>query len=190
MAASGARAYTFPMSGAKDSRAKATHPPPRQASVPDATALVAGTGGATAISPEGQIRALSHAQAAAIVKSAPPIVCHLTATARRLGCPPFAAFDVLELFAFVRPAAFVLPTPGGVAAALGLPPPESRDDEAKTLIEAPAALLDELAALLPKEREDAVPIAQAMAAAVWAWGRSVLAALGIEDADLGKGMAS
>ncbi|MCZ6743344.1 MAG: ATP-dependent DNA helicase, partial [Alphaproteobacteria bacterium] len=178
------------MSRAGESIARPTHPPPRRVSVPDAPALVAGTGGATAISPEGEVRTLSHADAAAFVKSQPPIVCHIPATARRLGCPPFAAFDVLELFAFVRPVSFLLPTPRGVAAALGLPAPESHDDEAKTLGQAAAALLDELAAGLPKEREDAVPIAGAMAAAEWAWGPSVLAALGIEGGDLGKGMAA
>ena len=190
MAGAGASAYTLPMSRASESRAKPTHPPPRGIDGPDAPALVAGTGGAAILSPEGRVRALSHAGAAALVKSAPPIVCHMPATARRLGCPPFAAFDVLELFAFVRPASFLLPTPSGVAAALGLPPPASRDDEARTLGQAPAALLDELAALLPKERDDAVPIAEAMAAAGWAWGPSVLAALGIEGAGLGKGMAA
>ncbi len=190
MAGTGARAYTFPMSRRGESIARPTHPPPRRVSVPDAPALVAGTGGATAISPEGEVRTLSHADAAAFVKSQPPIVCHIPATARRLGCPPFAAFDVLELFAFVRPVSFLLPTPRGVAAALGLAAPESHDDEAKTLGQAAAALLDELAAGLPKEREDAVPIARAMAAAEWAWGPLVLAALGIEGGDLGKGMAA
>ena len=68
------------------------------------------------------------------------------------------------------------------------PGPQLRQD--RDVGQAAAALLDELAAGLPKEIEDAVPIAGAMAAAEWAWGPSVLAALGIEGGDLGKGMAA
>ena len=39
---------------------------------------------------------------------------------RRLKAERFPAFDLLELYAFVRPASFCLPTAKGVAAALGL----------------------------------------------------------------------
>ncbi len=49
-----------------------------------------------------------------------PIVCHAPATARRLNREAIDARDALELFAFVRPARFCLPTPRGLAAALGI----------------------------------------------------------------------
>ena len=53
------------------------------------------------------------------------MVCHARATARRLDIAGFAALDLLELFAFVRPARFCVPTPRGLAVALGLAAPES-----------------------------------------------------------------
>src|SRR5207248_1054834 len=49
-----------------------------------------------------------------------PMVCHARAVARRLDIAGFGGFDLLELFAFVRPAKFCVPTPRGLAAALGL----------------------------------------------------------------------
>ncbi len=58
------------------------------------------------------------------------IVCHGPATARRLGIGPFAALDILELFAFTRPAVPCLPTVGGIADALGFARPETLEDAA------------------------------------------------------------
>ena len=40
--------------------------------------------------------------------------------ARRIRIDPFPALDLLELFAFVYPARFCIPTPGGLAQELGL----------------------------------------------------------------------
>ncbi|MEE4155313.1 MAG: ATP-dependent DNA helicase [Erythrobacter sp.] len=43
--------------------------------------------------------------------------------ATRLGYPDLSGLDLLELFAFVHPARFCVPTPRGLAEALGLPEP-------------------------------------------------------------------
>ncbi|MGG2339470.1 hypothetical protein ACE4ZU_26550, partial [Salmonella enterica] len=43
--------------------------------------------------------------------------------ASRLGYPDLSGLDLLELYAFVFPARFVVPTPRGLARALGLPEP-------------------------------------------------------------------
>jgi ATP-dependent DNA helicase DinG len=59
------------------------------------------------------------------------MVCHAPATARRLNTSPFRALDLLELFAFVRPATFCRPTPSGLADALELGAPAGIDDEAR-----------------------------------------------------------
>ncbi|MFQ5763435.1 MAG: ATP-dependent DNA helicase, partial [Rhodospirillales bacterium] len=104
-----------------------------------------------------------------------PIVCHAKATARRLGVAAFVAFDVLELYAFVRPARFVLPTPRGLAEALGLALPGTLEREAECLFAASAALLAELA---DSGDGEALPIALAMDRGGWPWGPAVLAALG------------
>ena len=91
--------------------------------------LVAGFRGAVMLAPDGAASEMAHAEAVeAIAAMAPPIVCHGPATARRLGIGPFPALDILELFAFVRPAEPCLPTIGGIADALGLARPGSLED--------------------------------------------------------------
>ena len=84
---------------------------------------LAGLGEAAWIDRNGEVATLEPEAAGARARAEAPLVCHARATARRLGLPGFAAFDLLELFAFVRPASFCVPTPRGLAAALGLAPP-------------------------------------------------------------------
>ena len=63
----------------------------------------------------------------------PPLLCHMPATARRLNIDAFPALDLLELFAFVHPGRFCVPTPRGLAVALGLPVPHDHEAEAIAL---------------------------------------------------------
>ena len=89
--------------------------------LPQVPAVAAGVRQAAWLSPDGEIETLSHAETAGRIRSgARPIVCHAKAQARRLGEAAFPALDILELFAFVRPATFCLPTVDGLALALGL----------------------------------------------------------------------
>ena len=157
--------------------------------LPAAPALVAGARRVAWVSADGEAESLDSKTAADRLATAPPIVCHARATARRLGSGPFAAYDVLELFAFVRPAQFCLPTPRGLAAALGLRLPETLEDEATTLFTVAHGLLVELAAApspAPTTTSTAATTAAAATAAAmapaWSWGTAVLAALGA-DAD-------
>ncbi len=109
-----------------------------------------------------------------------PLLVHVKATARRLNLDPFPAFDLLELWAFVRPAQFCLPTPAGLAVALGAPPPQGLLEEAAALRNVAARLLGELRR--PAAREDATlaPLARLMTRGGWRWGPIVLAALGAD----------
>ena len=144
--------------------------------LPQAPALAAGYRQAAWLSADGEIETLKPAEAAKRLKAkTPPIICHAKATAARLGAPAFPAYDVLELFAFVRPASFALPTPRGLAQALDLPLPGTLEREAESLLAATTALLAELA---DAGDQSAPAIAQAMHAGGWLWGPSVLAALG------------
>ena len=153
--------------------------PPPEVRLPDAPALVAGAHGAAWISVAGEVEALSLDEAAArLGAGAAPLVCHARALARRLGLASFAALDLLELFAFARPARFCLPTPHGLAAALGLPLPAGRNQEAEVLFSAARVLLSGLAPSGRPEGADAHRLAAAMACAGWAWGDAVLSALG------------
>ena len=72
--------------------------------LPNVPVLVAGLRDVAWLSPSGEFTRVSRTEAAAWVVSRPPILCHAPATARRLGVERFPAFDLLELFAFVRPA--------------------------------------------------------------------------------------
>src|SRR5690606_18445049 len=76
----------------------------------------------------------------------PVVVCHRPTAAARLGEDARNALDILELYAFTCPADPVIPSPRGIAAALGLPAPATLEQEAATLRDATAMLLARLAA--------------------------------------------
>ncbi|HEY1794666.1 MAG TPA: ATP-dependent DNA helicase [Stellaceae bacterium] len=142
--------------------------------VPHAAAIVAGFREVVWLTPDGEVEALSPDEARHRLEHQAVMVCHARATARRLDLAGFAALDLLELFAFVRPARFCVPTPRGLAHALGLPEPKDAVSACVTLTTAARALLQELAA-------DAEPNTRALAEAAerggWGWGAAVLAAL-------------
>jgi len=145
--------------------------------IPAAPALIAGVRRASWLSADGEIEDVTLADAAARARQTPPLVCHAKATAKRLKSKAFPAFDLLELFAFVRPAEFCLPTPRGLAEALGLPIPQNKDSEAECLIASATALLVELADPERPPHRSTVFIAGAMARGGWLWGEAVLDAL-------------
>src|SRR5204863_473511 len=93
----------------------------------------------------------------------------------------------LELYAFVRPARGLVPTPRGLAAALSLSAPCSLEDDALALVRASEALLAELAATGDSE---AKAVAQQMAAAGWLWGAAAMAALAQVQIEEPAGLAA
>ncbi len=158
-----------------------------------APAMVAGARRTTWLSADGEVEELGPADAIAKAEEHPPIVCHAVATAARLGARSLPAHDILELFAFTRQAQFCLPTPGGLAVALGLVPPGDAAGAALALQRAAGALLRELAGVdAPRDRERLGALAMTMARAGWRWGPAVLAALGVPtdgpDGDWGGGL--
>ncbi len=162
-------------------------PPSTRVRVPQAPAVVAGLRAAAWISPDGEVETLALPEAARrIEEGVAPLVCHAPETAQRLGTARFPALDLLELFAFVRPARFCLPTPRGLAEALDLPLPSTLEQAAATLLAATRALLAELAGAEPA----AAPIAWAMASGGWPWGGAVLAALGAGEIPHSRGLAN
>ncbi len=141
--------------------------------LPDAPVLIADHRGATLLSQDGELETLDKQAAYQLVRDVPPILCHAKATARYLGHAPFPCFDILELFAFVRPAHFAAPTPRGLADACNLDRPADPEDAALTLLQIAKNLLGELS----KQEGSSHPIAWAMARAGWSWGPAVLAIL-------------
>ncbi|MBM3486521.1 MAG: ATP-dependent DNA helicase [Alphaproteobacteria bacterium] len=150
-------------------------------------AIVAGHDAAVVLEPGGVPRRMTRAAAAERAKVAVPVVCHRPSLARRLGLTPFAAHDVLELYAFVHPARAAIPTPNGLARALGLAPAADLEGEAALLVAVADRLLARLAERAPDP--DIAGIATTMAAAGWPWGPSVLAALAAMRRDGGAGLA-
>src|SRR5579884_3398210 len=114
--------------------------------VPHTPVLFAGFREVLWLLPDGEIEALSREEACRRLEHTVPMLCHARATARRLEMPLFPALDLLELFAFVHPARFCVPTPRGLAAALGLAPPQSAAENCVTLAAAAHSLLAALAA--------------------------------------------
>ena len=141
--------------------------------LPRACVLIAERGEAVLLDADGELHRLSAAEAGARAHESPPIVCHARSVQRSLATTQFAAYDLLELFAFVRPARFCVPTPRGLARALGLAVPEDSDGAASAMLDAARILLTEARRLDPS----AAAIASSMARAGWSWGPAVLDAL-------------
>ena len=116
-----------------------------------------------------------------MLERGPVLLAHAGMTARRLGLhsPPRAQglFDVLELFAFVRPARFAAPSAVGLALAMGMAEPKGVAAQAAALRAVSRALLEELALTPEPSREEALAVAETLGRAGWAWGAAAVAAL-------------
>ncbi len=150
--------------------------------LPRAPAIVAMVGRAQLLTIDGELQDLKTSDAAKILRAgAPPLLVHAPSTLKRLGIRAMPCLDLLELFAFAKPAQSAAPTPLGLALALDIKPPK-RDAMAGILPDIAAALLSHLAAGrdLPAQK-DAAAIAARMGHAGWGWAPHVLAALGKPD---------
>jgi ATP-dependent DNA helicase DinG len=83
-------------------------------------ALYASHAGIWIASPSGEVRAVSRGEAVARAAETPMILLNAPMMAQRLGYAELSGLDVLELFAFVHPARFVVPTAKGLGAVLGI----------------------------------------------------------------------
>src|SRR3954451_2098801 len=82
---------------------------------------------------DGEIREASRGEAIARAAETPHIILNAPLVGQRLGYPDLSGLDLLELFAFVHPGRFAVPTVGGLSRTLGLHPPASEADAAATL---------------------------------------------------------
>lgn len=136
------------------------------------------------LSPDGEIKSYPHDQARMIFHKRPVIVCHAPYTRHRLGTDDLITYDVLELFAFVHPAKFCVPTPFGIANALGIHVGENSEDAPLALHESVRVLLSDLRASESDEeiRANLLGIADAMGAQGkgWVWTPYIFSALNAE----------
>src|SRR5258706_12634984 len=86
-------------------------------------ALHASHAGTWLASGAGEVRAVGKGEAITAAADTPLLVLNAPLVASRLGYPDLSGLDLLELFAFVHPARFVVPTPKGLAHALRLDEP-------------------------------------------------------------------
>ena len=134
---------------------------------------IAGSDGAGS---NGYCRAVGRGEAVRIAADTPVILLGAPVVGQRLGHPELSGLDLLELFAFVYPARFAVPTPKGLACALGIDAPTSDDAVAPFLRVAATRMLDTLAGDWP-EREGAWSAAQNLFRLRWTWAPLVTARL-------------
>ena len=118
--------------------------------------LVLGVRDGAWISADGEMETLPLAQIPSRLRETPPLLVHRAAMARRLGMPDLAGYDLLELWAFALPARFCLPTPRGLATALGIALPEDLEDQAMRLPEIATRLVNLVAAAASDDSRDLV----------------------------------
>ncbi|MES2497232.1 MAG: ATP-dependent DNA helicase [Pseudomonadota bacterium] len=137
-------------------------------------ALYATHGGIWIASPQGEVRGIGRGEAAARASETPMIVLNAAVTASRLNIADFSGLDLLELFAFVHPARFAVPTPAGLARALDLTPPVDDARAAAFLIQAAQALLARMADTEKwPEAYGAWNSAQSLARLRWPWAQAI-----------------
>lgn len=105
-------------------------------------ALVASHAGLWRADSAGNVTGLSRAEAVRRLADTPHLLLNAPQVAARLGLAEVSGLDLLELFAFVHPARFLVPSAAGLATLLGLDPPPTQAAEASFLQQAAAGLLE------------------------------------------------
>ncbi|MGH1402782.1 MAG: ATP-dependent DNA helicase [Alphaproteobacteria bacterium] len=155
-------------------------PLPNRVALPDIPALCVFARECALLTEDGEFQTLSHQQTISEINNKTVMVCHAPYTKERLGFEEFYTFDVLELFAFVHPARFCVPTPNGLSRALGLSIPQTLEDQPFSLIEITQSLLTSVQKDLYKDHADPLEIAKLMGrnGKGWAWSPFIISALG------------
>ncbi|WP_448659404.1 ATP-dependent DNA helicase [Sphingomonas sp. CJ99] len=119
-------------------------------------------------------RAIGRGEAIRMAADTPVILLNAPLVAARLGYADLSGLDVLELFAFLHPARFLVPTPAGLARELALAMPGDDSGIAAMLRAATVRLIERAGENWP-EREGAWHALESLARARWPWA-PVLAA--------------
>src|SRR5437763_15247899 len=96
-------------------------------------ALHATHAGTWRASGDGEVREASRGEAIGRAAETPHIILNAPLVGQRLGYPELSGLDLLELFAFIHPAQFAVPTAAGLSRALGMEPPGSEADAVAVL---------------------------------------------------------
>ncbi|MEQ1640434.1 MAG: ATP-dependent DNA helicase [Novosphingobium sp.] len=132
-------------------------------------ALHASHGGCWLRDGHGATRTVPKGDAIVAAADTPLLMLNAPLVATRLGYPDLSGLDLLELFAFVFPARFVVPTPKGLAHALDLSEPAGDDAVPSLLQQAAEALLATCQSPTWTEREGAWSALQNLTRLRWSW---------------------
>lgn len=122
---------------------------------------------------DGEVRAVSRGEAVSRAAETPVILLNAPLAGQRLGYGELSGLDLLELWAFVHPARFLVPTPKGLAEALGLAVPASEEAVPALLLAAAEALIGRLGGPDWAEREGAWNSVQSLHRLRWPWAAIV-----------------
>ena len=117
----------------------------------------------------GEVREASRGEAIARAAETPHIILNAPLVGQRLGYPELSGLDLLELFAFLHPARFAVPTAAGLSRSLGLAPPASEAEAAIALKRIADRLLSVLADPDWAEREGAWTSNMTLHRLGWGW---------------------
>ncbi|MEL6737400.1 MAG: ATP-dependent DNA helicase [Pseudomonadota bacterium] len=136
-------------------------------------ALHASHGGNWLRPANGETGAVSKGEAIMAAADTPILLLNAPLVANRLGYPDLSGLDLLELFAFIHPARFCVPTPRGLAEALEMEEPASDEAVPQFLQHAAGALI--AAAEDPEwfERAGAWSTLQTMERLRWPWAQVI-----------------
>ena len=132
------------------------------------------------IDSDGSINQLSHNEAGNRLDHEPVLFCHRRWTMSKLkhNQDSLSGLDLLELYAFVHPARFAVPTAGGLATALGLSSHNDAEDQTILMPVIADTLLEHIASWPDKQQQIACQMARFMASGGWGWAPMVLHACG------------
>ncbi|WP_115367583.1 ATP-dependent DNA helicase [Alteripontixanthobacter maritimus] len=116
-------------------------------------------------------RGVSKGDAVTAAADTPMLMLNAPLVATRLGYPDLSGLDLLELFAFVHPAQFCVPTPKGLASALDLAEPVGDDAVPLLLQQAAGVLLARCQRDDWAEREGGWSALQSLIRMRWPWGQ-------------------
>jgi len=117
----------------------------------------------------GEPREASRGEAIARAAETPHVLLNAPLIGQRLGYPEISGLDLLELFAFIHPARFAVPTAAGLSRALGLAPPDDEVDAAAALGRIATFLLQRLDDPDWPEREGAWTSNATLQRLGWGW---------------------
>ena len=151
--------------------------------VPDSfselVALVPAPPGAAICNSAGECRRAGREAARNIFQSGNALVAHAAFVAGRLKAPAAKPlYDVLELFAFVRPGQPFVPSALGLARSLNGESPETPEEQAASLFATARTLLDEIAALPEDTKAKLAPLIGTLTRAGWRWAPLLQAQIG------------